>query len=85
VHSLGVALMKNTLVPPVGAMVQLLGRRRKRGSRPQLPLAWEMLPFALYTPPQHPQKDNDILVGNQAPAPLDQLEAGVNLANEFLI
>jgi hypothetical protein len=85
VHSLGVALMRSILVPPVEAMVHLLGRRRKRGRLPQLPPAWEMMPFALYTPPHHPQQDSDILLGNQAPVPADQLEAGVNLANEFLI
>ena len=65
IHSIGVALMRGTLVPPDPAFVQLLGRRRKRGRRPEIPQAWEMLPFALNSPLPHPQQDNAILVGGQ--------------------
>jgi hypothetical protein len=76
VHSLGLALMKGTLAPPVGAFVQLLGRKRRRGRRPQLPPAWEMMPFALNSPLQHPQQDNGVLLG------IVQPPAGLNLAEE---
>ena len=44
------------------------GCRRKRGHRPEIPQAWELLPFALNSPLQHPQQDNAVLVGVQPPA-----------------
>ena len=55
VHSLGVAMMRGTLVPPQAAQVQLLGRKRRKGRKPLAAPAWERMPFALDTPPQHPQ------------------------------
>ena len=39
--------------------------------------AWEIMPFALDTPPQHPQQDAAILLG----IPVD---AGANLAADFV-
>lgn len=74
-HSLGLALMREILVPPEAAHVQLLGRKRRRGRRPQLPPAWEMLPFALNSPVHHPQQENAILLG---------LDVGMNLAEELV-
>ena len=75
--------MRDTIVPPRAAMIQLLGRKRRRGRRPQVPPAWERLNFALNTPAQHPQQDNEILLGVQPLVRLDELEVGVNLAEEF--
>ena len=74
-HSIGVVLMRGTLVPPDPAFVQLLGRRRKRGRRPEIPQAWELLPFALNSLLPHPQQDNATLVGGQP-------RAGPNLGEE---
>jgi hypothetical protein len=64
IHSLGVAMMRGTLVAPHAAQIQLLGRKRRRGRKPMAAPAWEMMPFALDTPPQHPQQDAAILLGN---------------------
>ena len=64
-------------------MIQLLGRKRRRGRRPQVPPAWERLDFALNTPAQHPQQDNDILLGLQLLVQLEELEVGFKLAEEF--
>ena len=35
----------------------------RRGRKPMAAPAWEMMPFALDTPPQHPQQDAAILLG----------------------
>ena len=64
VHSIGVAMMRGILVPPNAAQIQLLGRKRRRGRKPLAAPAWEMMPFALDTPPIHPQQDAAILLGN---------------------
>ena len=84
VHSLGLAMMRGTLNAPRAAQVQLLGRKRKRGRRPLAPPAWEMLPFAINSPLQHPQQDPVVLLGAQpVPNPVEgiaQLQAGLNLA-----
>jgi hypothetical protein len=66
VHSLGVALIRGTMVPPQGAYVQLLGRQMKRGRRPQAAPAWERQRFDILSPVQHPQQDPDVLAGNGA-------------------
>lgn len=65
-HSLGVAIMRGTLNPPRAAEVQLLGRKRRRGRRPMAAPAWERMEFALQSPIQHPQQDNEILLGPPA-------------------
>ena len=82
VHSLGVAMMKGTLVPPQAAQVQLLGRKRRRGRKPLAAPAWERMAFALDTPPQHPQQEAAILLGPHAAIQLDGV--GANLAAEFV-
>jgi hypothetical protein len=56
-------MMRGTLNAPRAAQVQLLGRKRKRGRRPLAPPAWEMLPFAINSPLQHPQQDPAVLLG----------------------
>ena len=60
VHSLGVAIMRGTLVAPRAAQVQLLGRNRRRGRRPTAAPALERMEFEIQTPLQHPQHDNAI-------------------------
>ena len=64
VHSLGVAMMRGTLAPPQAAQVQLLGRKKRRGRKPLAAPAWEMMQFAIDTPPHHPQQDDAILLGH---------------------
>ena len=59
--------MRRTLVAPRAAQVQLLGRKRRRGRRPLAAPAWERMEFELNTPIQHPQQDNDILLGPPVP------------------
>ena len=82
VHSIGVAMMRNTLVPPQAAQVQLLGRKRRRGRKPLAAPAWEMMQFAIDTPPQHPQQDDAILLGQ----PVAQHEAvGEDLAADLVV
>jgi hypothetical protein len=61
IHTLGVAMMRGILIPPNAAQVRLLGRKRRRGRKPQAAPAWEFMNFALDTPPQHPQQNNDIV------------------------
>lgn len=88
VHSLGLAMMRGTLNAPRAAQVQLLGRKRRRGRRPLAPPAWEMLPFAINSPLQHPQQDPAVLLGAQpVPNPAEgiaQIDAGLNLAEALL-
>ena len=67
VHSLGVAIMRRTLVAPRAAQVQLLGRNRRRGRRPLAAPAWELMEIELNAPIQHPQQDDDILLGLPVP------------------
>lgn len=88
VHSLGLAMMRGTLNAPRAAQVQLLGRKRRRGRRPQAPPAWEMLPFVLNSPLLHPQQDDAILLGAalapNSPVGFPQPEQGGNLAQDFM-
>ena len=73
IHSLGVALMRGILVAPQAAQIQLLGRKRRRGRKPMAAPAWEMMPFALDTPPQHPQQDAAVLLAQPNVVPGDNL------------
>ena len=57
----GVAIIRGTLVPPRDAMV--LGRKRKRGRKPQAAPAWEHQPFDIVSPQHHPQQNPAILAG----------------------
>ena len=63
--------MRRTLVAPRAAQVQLLGRNRRRGRRPLAAPAWELMEFELNAPIQHPQQDNNILLG----VPVENLAA----------
>lgn len=63
IHALGVAIIRGTLVPPREAKVTLLGRKRKRGRRPQAAPAWNYQNFDLNSPVQHPQQDPALLAG----------------------
>ena len=83
VHTLGVAMMRGTLVAPHAAQIHLLGRKRKRGRKPLAAPAWEMMPFAIDTPPQHPQQDPGILLG-AIPAMAPNLVAGENLVADLV-
>ena len=67
IHSLGVAIIRGTLVPPRDAMVTLLGRKRKKGRKPQAAPAWEHQAFDIVSPQHHPQQDPAILAGVVAP------------------
>lgn len=91
VHSLGVAILRGTMVPPREARVTLLGRKRKRGRRPQAAPAWQYQPFDMNTPVQHPQQDPALLAGAvanevQQDIALEQslIDSNFNLFREFL-
>lgn len=75
IHSIGVAMMRGTLTAPQVAQIQLLGRKRRRGGKPMAAPAWEMMLFALDTPPQHPQQDTAVLLGEPNVVPGDNLAA----------
>jgi hypothetical protein len=63
-HSVGVALLRGTLVAPVSARAMLLGRKKKRGRPAQATAAWERQPFDILTPEAaHPQQDMNVLMG----------------------
>ena len=76
-HSIGVAIIRATLVPPRRAKVTLLGRKRKRGRKPQAAPAWQHQPFDIVSPQHHPQQSPAILTGVAAPpnGPLDAQNA----------
>ena len=62
-HSLDVAIIRGTLVPPREAKVTLLGRKRKRGRKPLAAPAWQHQPFDIVSPQYHPEQNPDILAG----------------------
>ena len=66
-HSLDVALIMDTLHAPSEARVHLLGRKRKRGRKPQAGPAWERIGFDLNSPIIHPQQDYEELAGIVVP------------------
>ena len=80
-HSLGVAMMKSTLIAPRAAQVQLLGRKRRRGRRPMVAPAWERMDFQLQSPLQHPQQDESVLLG---PALVATNDLASDLVNELV-
>ena len=45
--------------------------------------AWEMMPLAIDTPPQHPQQDPGILMG-AIPAVAPNVVAGANLVADLI-
>jgi hypothetical protein len=63
VHSLGVAILRGTMAPPRMARVTLLGRKSKRGRRPQAAPSWQYQALDMNTPVQHPQQDPALLAG----------------------
>lgn len=73
-HSLAVAMIRGTLVPPENARIHLLGRKRKRGRKPQAAPAWERMAFDINSPVNHPQQDEAELAGQGV---------GVNLLPEI--
>ena len=73
-HSLAVAMIRGTLVPPENARIHLLGRKRKRGRKPQAAPAWERMGFDINSPVNHPQQDEAELAGQAV---------GVNLFPEI--
>ena len=50
------ALLRGTIIPPIAARIRLLGRKRRRGRRPQAAPAWMRQPFNLSTPIAHPEQ-----------------------------
>ena len=62
-HSLGVAIIRGTMVPPANAVVHLLGRKRRRGRKPQAAPAWERMGFDVNSPIHHPQQNLAELAG----------------------
>ena len=49
--------------PPRGARATLLGRKRMRGRKPQVPEAREYIQLDITNPVPHPQQDPIILAG----------------------
>ena len=78
-HSLGVALIRGTLRAPSEARVHLLGRKRKRGRKPQAGPAWERIGFDVTSPIVHPQQDYEELAGIVVPEAVH----GENLLEEI--
>jgi hypothetical protein len=70
-------MMRGTLIAPHAAQIQLIGCKRRRG-RTMAARAWEMMPFALNTSPQHTQRDAVILLGIPC-------AAGANLAVDLIV
>jgi hypothetical protein len=62
-HSLAVANIRGKLLPPKAAQVTLLGHKRKRGRRPQVPGAWVFQELDIGSPVAHPQQDPEALAG----------------------
>ena len=62
-HSLGVAMIRGTMIPPDDAGIHLLGRKRKRGRIPQAAPAWERMGFDMNSPVHHPQQAHAELAG----------------------
>lgn len=63
VHSLGVGIIRATMIPPQEARATLLGRKRRRGRKPQVAPAWEYQSFDINSPPHHPLQDPAVLAG----------------------
>ena len=63
IHSLGVAMLRGTIIPPIAARVRLLGRKRRRGRRPQAAPAWMRQPFNLNSPMAHTEQNEAALAG----------------------
>ena len=57
------ALLRGTIIPPIAARIRLLGRKRRRGRRPQAAPAWMRQPFNLSTPIAHPEQNEAAVVG----------------------
>lgn len=63
IHSLGVAILRRTMLPPNVAGATLLGRRKRKGRRPQAGSAWDLMPLDIRSPVHHAQQDALILAG----------------------
>lgn len=64
VHSLAVAMIRGTMAPPANIQINLLGRKRRRGRRPQAAPAWERMVLDINSPVAHPQQDEAVLAGH---------------------
>ena len=51
------------MMAPAAARAMLLGRKRRRGRKPQAGPAWEFHNFDIRTPEEHPQQNPQILAG----------------------
>ena len=56
------ALLRGTIISPITARVRLIGRKRRRGRRPQA-AAWMCQPFNLNSPITHPEQNEAALAG----------------------
>ena len=63
IHSLVVAMLRGTIIPPIAARVRLLGRKRRRGRRPQAAPARMREPLNLNSPIAHPEQNEAALAG----------------------
>ena len=63
IHSLGVGIIRATMIPPQEARATLLGRKRRRGRKPQVAPAWEYQAFDINSPAHHPMQDHAVLAG----------------------
>lgn len=72
IHSLGVGIIRGTMVPPEVARATLLGRQRKRGRKPRAAGAWMYQAYDIRSPARHPLQDPAVLAG-QVPMPADAL------------
>jgi hypothetical protein len=72
VHSLGVGIIRGTMVPPEVARATLLGRQRKRGRKPRAAGAWMYQAYDIRSPARHPLQDPAVLAG-QVPMLADAL------------
>jgi hypothetical protein len=62
-RSLNVAIYRGTMNPPENLGIFLLGRKRKRGRRPQAAPAWERMGYNINSLVAHPQQDPAELAG----------------------
>jgi hypothetical protein len=82
-HSLGVAMIRTTMVAPVNARVHLLGRERKRGRKPQAGHAWERQGIDINSPVHHPQQNHAELAGEEQGAVVHGENLGEELEQEI--
>ena len=82
IHSLGVGILRGTMAPPREARATLLGRKRTRGRKPDLPAAWDFIAVNINSPINHPQQDPILLAGGAVI--LDENVAQQDIQNELI-